>query len=108
MAEASLLPLGQLHLHGHHDFLGDVVLKGEQIGEIAVVAFRPYVGAVDRVDELGNDADPITGSLYAAFEHVSDPLLLGHLLHRDGLALVGEGGVAGDDQKSPGPWRAWR
>ena len=49
------------------------------------------------VDELGVDAHPVLVALHRAFEHVAHPQLLADRLGVEVLALVGEGGIAGDD-----------
>ena len=51
-----------------------------------------------RVDELGVDAHPVLVALHRAFEHIAHAELLADRLGVDALALVGEGGVAGDDE----------
>ena len=49
-------------------------------------------------DELHVDAHASTGALHAAFEHVADVEFAPDLRHIAGLAFVGEGRVAGDDE----------
>jgi len=44
-----------------------------------------------------------TGFAHAAFEHVAHAQFARDLLHVHGLALVGEGGVAGDDEEPRQP-----
>ena len=51
-----------------------------------------------RVDELRVDAHPVLIALHRAFEHIAHAKLLADLLGVDALALVGEGGVARDDE----------
>ena len=77
----------------------DLVLKVEDVGRIAVVAFRPEVDAGLGVDQLGVDADAPAGLAHAALDHVAHAELAGHLAHVERLALVGEGRIAGDDQE---------
>ena len=48
---------------------------------------------------MPGDAHPVPGFAHAAFEHVAHTQLSRYLLHIDGAALVGEGGVAGDDKE---------
>ena len=49
----------ELRLDRRDHGLGDLVLHGEHVGEIAVVALRPEVTAGGDVDELGRDADMV-------------------------------------------------
>ena len=51
-----------------------------------------------RVDELGVDAQAASAALDAAFENIANVELAPDLLGVDGLALVGEGSVARDDE----------
>src|SRR5271165_5986806 len=53
-----------------------------------------------RRDQLLGDPYPITGFPHTAFEHITHAKLSLHLAHVNGLALVGEGRVAGDDEQS--------
>ena len=43
-------------LQRFHDPLRDIVLDGKDVGEIAVVAVRPQMRAVSRIDQLRRDA----------------------------------------------------
>ena len=89
----------QVGLDGRGDTAGDLVLHGEDIAELPVVAFGPVMGAGDRVDELRADAQPVAAAAHAAFEHVADAKLARDLAHIDSAVLVDEGGVAGDDEQ---------
>jgi hypothetical protein len=51
---------------------GHLVLDGEDVGEIAIVALRPELIAVGDADELGRDAQAAAGLLDAAIEHRGD------------------------------------
>jgi hypothetical protein len=75
-----------------------LILQLEKVVERAVEAVGPDVTAGRRVDQLPADAHPVAGFAHAAFEHVAHAELMRHLPHVDRLALVGEGGVAGDDK----------
>ena len=48
----------ELQLQGRDDGLADLVLQGEDVGEIAVPVFGPDVAAGLAVDERGGDAHP--------------------------------------------------
>jgi hypothetical protein len=96
------LDLGHLDLRrdGGHDIAGDVLLKVEEVIELAVVALGPNMAPGLAVDQLGRDPDPFGGSADATFEDETNPELLGNPPHVDRLALVGEGRVAGDDEEA--------
>ena len=86
----------ELRLDRRDDGLGDFVLHGEHVGEIAVVALRPEVTAGGHVDELGGDADVVAVLAHAAFDDVADAELLADLLVVDGFLLVDERGIPRD------------
>ena len=67
------LRLGLVHM-GHqdrNDRPGNLVLNSEDVLQLAVVTLRPTVSAGNSIDELGADADAITGAADAAFEDVA-------------------------------------
>ncbi len=86
----------ELRLDRRDDGLGDFVLHGEHVGEIAVVALRPEVTAGGHVDELGRDADVVAVLAHAAFDDVADAELFADLLVVDGFLLVDERGIPRD------------
>ena len=69
---------------------GDLVLHGEYVGDIAVVAFRPDVAAIGDIVELRGDAHAAAAPSHAALEDIADAEILADLLHVDGFALVQE------------------
>ena len=81
----------ELHLQRTGDGLRDVVLNGEDVGQLAVVPFRPQMIAVLRVDELCRHADPASRAADAAFENVRDAERLGDPADVLFLAPEGEG-----------------
>ena len=81
----------------------DFVLHVEEIGERLVEPLRPEMTARLGVDQLDIDAHPVSAALNAAFEDIADVQLPADLLQIDGLALVGEGGVAADHDGVPYP-----
>src|SRR5262245_11294415 len=54
------------------DGLRNLVLDGENVGEIAVVAFGPDMIPGRAVDQLRTDADAASGLAHAAFENMRD------------------------------------
>ena len=89
----------QVGLDSRGDAAGDFVLHGEDVAELAVVAFGPVMAAGCRIDELRADAQPLAGAAHAAFEHVADAELARDLFHVDRTVLVDERRVAGDDEQ---------
>ena len=57
----------------------NLVLDSEDILQLAVVALSPAVRAGHGIDELGADADAITGATDTAFEHVAHAEFAPHL-----------------------------
>jgi hypothetical protein len=88
-----------LRLDRRDDGLRDLVLDREHIGKITVVAFRPDMAAGGHVVELRRDAHALAQFAHAALEHIADAEFLGDLLDVNGLALVGERGIAGDHEE---------
>ena len=82
------------------DLFDDLVLERENLAPGALEALRPEMAAVGGVDQLGVDAQVVAGATDAAFEDVADAQFLADLRRLDGLALVGEGGVAGNDEQA--------
>jgi hypothetical protein len=60
---------------------------------------RPGLG----LDQLCGDAYPVPTLAHRAFEHVADTKLAPHLLYIDRFSLVGETGIAGDDEQPADP-----
>ncbi len=78
----------------------DLVLHVEQIGDRLVETLRPEVAAALGVNQLDIDAHALAAALDAALEDIANVELAPDLLQVDGLALVGEGGVAPDDERA--------
>ena len=51
-----------------------------------------------RVDQLTGDAHAVARFAHAALKHVAHAQFAADLLHVDGLTLVGETRIAGDDE----------
>ena len=105
--DVDLAPLGQtvlladrqLQLERGDDLLGQFILNGENIVEIAIEAARPDMAAARRIDQLRGDADAIARLADAAFEDIANVERLGDLGDwRDGL-LVKERRIARDDMQ---------
>ncbi len=78
-----------LHCHFGDYLAGDLILQGKDVLQLPVVGFRPKLVSRDGVDELGVNADPVSGLLDTALHHVAYPQLPANLLHFHLLALVG-------------------
>src|SRR5262245_39740920 len=81
------------------DGAGHLVLDREDILELPIVALGPAMCAGQGIDELHRDTNPITTAANASFQDVTHAEFSAHLPHVDRLALVLEGGVAGDDKE---------
>jgi hypothetical protein len=88
-------PLGQ----SRHDGLHHLVLDGENVLQVPVVALRPDVIARCGVDQLGGHPDTLAAAPHAAFDHVAHAELAADLRDVDRRAAKHEGGVAGDDEQ---------
>ena len=99
---AGALDLGAEDLGLDHadDLLGQLVLQVEDVAGGALEAAGPDVAAGGAVDEVRVDAQARAGALGAAFEQVADAELGGDAAGVEGLAAIGEGGVAGDDEEA--------
>src|SRR3546814_91988 len=89
----------EVGLHRGHDVLGDVVLDGENVLQLAVVLLGPDVLAGLGVDELNGDAQVPARRPHAALEDVAHAEIAGDLPDVHGLALVDETRIAGDHEE---------
>jgi len=71
----------------------------EHIREFPIVSLRPDVIAGKTVDELRGDANPTSNPAHAAFYHVAHAQLVRYLLNVHRFALLGECGIACDDEQ---------
>src|SRR5207302_1638404 len=95
---ASLLGIGDGPDYGDRDRCGDLVLQYEDFHEITVIAFGPDVLAGFGLDKLRRDADPTAGLAQSAFEDIAHPQFAPDLFHIHGTTLVGEAGIARDNE----------
>ena len=77
--------------------MGDFVLDGENIGQVAVVAIGPDVTVILAINELPGDADTRARLSDATFHNKLDPELSRYFRHLHRLALIGKNRVARDD-----------
>src|SRR5499426_2780475 len=92
----------ELRLDRCHDALGNLVLDGKEVGQLAVVPVGPYVSARDRVNELYRDADSGAGSANSPFKDVTCAEVAPCLCDVDDAFLVLDTAVARDDGKPTG------
>ena len=100
--------LGQAHLlgfdFGHHgaDHLPrDAFLQIEHIAEHILVPLGPDVEAGLGVDQLRRDAQAVARASDTALQQKMNPQLAPHPGGVDVFVLVGERGVAGNDEQAP-------
>jgi hypothetical protein len=67
--------------YGYRYRFGDLVLRREDVGEIAIVTLGPVVVAGLRLDQLRGHPDAVAGLAQAAFEHIAHTELEPDLLH---------------------------
>ena len=65
----------------------------------AVEPISPDMRAGLRLDELRGDAHAVARLAHAALQHIAHAEFAPDLLHVDGAALVGEAGIARDDEE---------
>ena len=52
--------------------MGDLILQGEDVGQLAIVAFRPEMKTVCDLDQLRRDTDSAAGLSHTPFQDVID------------------------------------
>ena len=77
---------------------GDLILSDREVADISVEPVCPKVCPGLAVNQLYVYLGLFTNPPHAAFEHVADTKFSANQLHVDGLALIGKGRVAGDDE----------
>ena len=102
-----LLDLSQLGLDRADYTIGNLVLHGKGIREVAVVALTPQMGAGRRLDELCGDPYAVTRLAHTTLEHIAYAQISPNLLDVDSFPLVDEAGVA-RDYEEPAPFRQCR
>ena len=80
----------------------------EEVGQGLIETLGPEMIACFGVDKLDIDAEAVPAALNAAFEDIADVQFAADLLQIDGLALVGEGGVAPDHDRASYPRKIGR
>jgi hypothetical protein len=89
----------QRHRQRIRNLVGDFVLDGEDVFQRTVVAARPQVRPVSRIDQLCGDTHALAGTLHRTLEHGFHPQLLGDLTHiHIGVLECERGGACSDAQ----------
>ena len=70
--KVGLLTFGQLDLKGRDDLLSNIVLQGEYVADLAIIAPSPEVAPCRGLDQLCCHAHPLAATAYTAFQHVLD------------------------------------
>ena len=84
----------ELNLQGIRDRLRNIILDGENIGNLAVVPFRPEMRFIGDVNKLRGDLNAIARSADAPFENRSHPQLFTNGAQILFLAAKGKGRCA--------------
>src|SRR5262245_45536932 len=94
------LPLRLCHgrLNRGSDILSNLVLYGEDVGEVSVVSLSPKVRAGRGLDDLSSNPDAGSCLPYASFEHKADAELPPDLFDVDGSPLVSKARIASDNK----------
>ncbi len=82
---------------------GDGVLRFGKVCIVGLEPVSPNMRPGFGLDKLYIDSHSITGPPYASFQHVPDTQFAANLFGVNGFALVGEGGVAGDNEAAGNP-----
>jgi len=77
----------------------NLVLKIEQVLELAFKAISPDGGAGFRVDKLTRDANTCAGFAQTAFQNVTDPQFTTNVAHIHCATFVLETRIACDDEQ---------
>ena len=88
---------------GRDDRPDDLVLQGEDVFEFTVVALGPETVTARGIEKLDGHPHPAADLAHAPFGHVPDAELAADPFDLGRLVLVGEAGVAGDDEQRPEP-----
>ena len=80
-----------------YDAFGDTVLKFENFIQFTVEILRPQLCSAPGIHQARGNPQPTCRLPDTAFKRVAHTQFCCHLPHIHGFALVGEGGVAGDD-----------
>src|SRR5215510_9810510 len=88
---------GRLNRGG--DILGDLVLYGKYVGEIAVVSFSPKMSAGRGLNELSGDPDAASRLPHATFKYKANAELASDLFDIDGSTFIRKTRIARDDKQ---------
>ena len=87
----------QIRLQRRSDFERQVALQRIGIGQLAIVALRPHLCLVRRVDQLHIDARAISAVAHTPFQHRVYAERFSDLPNIMGCSFVRQDGIAGND-----------
>ena len=96
MSQPARLAGDQLDFECGHDLQRQLVLNGEDVGEITIEAVGPDMAAADRIDQLRRDPDPPARLAHATLEYVANTECARHLGDRNRLPLIDKGRIPRD------------
>ncbi len=87
----------ELGLDASGNGAGNLILEGEDIVEVAVVALSPDVVTRGCLEQLRRDTHSVTRSAHTALQHVSDSEILSQPAHIDRLTFEYESRISSND-----------
>ena len=93
-----LLYLGR---DGSDNAPGYLVLYGEKVGQVSVVALSPYMRATFRFDQLGGDTHALARTANATLQDIPYAEFAANSTYVGRLTLIGKARVASDDEHPP-------
>ena len=103
---ASRLGGKDLRQNRTNDPARDLVLKLEDIFQLAIVFVRPQMDAVRGIDQLPGDTNPVGDLPHAALKDISHTELACDLAHVDRFTFEGKTRIARDDKEPALPGQA--
>ena len=82
------LELAEFGLEPGDQGLGNFVLEGKNVGQVAVVALGPYVVAGGGVDQLGGNANTLAAFTDTAFDNVTNAEIVADVMDVRRLSFV--------------------
>jgi len=90
---------GEFWHQSSDDSGGYVILKLENVGNVAIVAFSPYVIPTLGVDELRRATEPVAGPADTALQDVTHTEVFTYLCHINGFTFIRERRISSGYEK---------